>query len=424
MRSVLDWLADWQIVPMLGLAVVLGFPDRYPPVVVALALLAIPLLWLLYRRVRERFFAPTPLDLSFLILLLTLPVGMWVSARPELTLPHVIKFLLAVGLFYALVNTVAAADEHRLLVLGRMFMAGGGLLALLALAGTHWGVAKLPFLPADLADRLPRLFTAFWNPAGFHPNIVGGLLILWLPITAAYGWYARPGWRRLGLFVVFIVQVLALLLTQSRGAMLGLVAALITLLVAIDRRWLWVLPGSLAAAGLLVSFLGPEQALTWLLGSVGQDALASAEGRLELFSRGLSMLADFPLTGIGPGMFPVLLDLLYPVFILANVGEIPHVHNIYLQMGVDHGYPGLVAFLAMMALCAMIAVRARRQSRGRPWEPLTVGLLAGLVAYLVHGMVDATGYTPRAHLVVWAFLGFLVAAGRWVLVRSEEERPA
>ena len=135
------------------------------------------------------------------------------------------------------------------------------------------------------------------------------------------------------------------------------------------------------------------------------------------------MIRDFPLTGIGPGMFPIVLDMLYPLFMLDIWNPAPHVHNIYLQMGVDHGLPGLIAFLAFLILCVVMAVQAIRRSRRQPWEPLTVGLLAGLAAFLAHGMVDATGYTPRAHVVVWAFLGLLVAVWRWVIDHPVGDRP-
>ena len=174
----LVWLADWQLVPVMIVASVLLFPDRFPRVLVALALSALPALWILYRLARGHFFTRTPVDVALLVLLLTLPLGMWMSARFDVTWPHIAKVLLGFGLFYALVNMVAGTGNRQMSGLGWMVVLGTTLLALLVLAGTAWVGAKLASLPADLTGRLPRLFYAFWNPEGFHPNIAGGLLAI------------------------------------------------------------------------------------------------------------------------------------------------------------------------------------------------------------------------------------------------------
>jgi putative inorganic carbon (HCO3(-)) transporter len=144
----------------------------------------------------------------------------------------------------------------------------------------------------------------------------------------------------------------------------------------------------------------------------------SAAGRLELFSRAIYMLEDFSFTGIGLGMFPRILSLLYPLFLVGPDTEVPHAHNILLQAGVDHGIPGLVVFLALLILLGVLGIQAIRESRGRPWEPLAIGLLAGLIAYLVHGQVDAYGYTPRAHILVWGHFGLLTAVWKSTRLRA------
>lgn len=412
-RVFLNWLADWQVAPVGFLALVLVFPTHYPPIIVSLALTFLPLLWILYRLARGRFFTRTPADIPLLVLLLLLPVGLWVSPLPGVTIPHLIKYLIAVALFYALVNTLAGApnriDVPRLA--GWVLLLGTASLAAVGLVGMALGNAKLPFLPTDLSLRIPRLITAFWNPGGFHPNIVGGILAMLLPVTAAYLWYAKSWTARLFFLALLLGEAAVLLLTQSRGGMLGFGVALVVVAIASNWRWVWALP----AVGLLVAILSSRFDLAELVvGGVGHSAVGSLDKRLDLYLRGVFMMQDFAFTGIGPGMFPRLLSLLYPLFSAGPDSEIPHVHNIYLQMGVDHGFPGLVAFLALLILLGFMGVQAVRASRDRSGEPLAVGLLAGFSAFLVHGMVDATGFTPRAHIMVWGFFGMMAAFWRWV----------
>ena len=414
LQTFLGWLAEWQVVPVGLLCPILIFPDWFSPVVVALALLAIPLLWLLHRLARGRFFTPTAVDLPILILLMTLPVGWWAAALPELALPHLIKYLVAVAFFYALVNTLATpacsgsqAADRKVALVGWVALVGTALLAGVSVLGGARGGVK--FLPSELSQNIPRLINAFWNPRGFHPNLVGGFLAMSVPVTAAGAWAARTWSRRLLLWLFFVGGMLALVLTQSRGALVGFAVALFVVLVASDRRWGWAAPVLVLVIVIGIAFYGVQPTLELVLGSVGDSAVQSAEGRLELFSRGLYMLQDFPFTGVGLGMFPRVLPLLYPLFLVGPDTEMPQVHNNYLQAGIDHGFPGLIAFLALLFLLWVMGAEAVRLSRGRPWEFLTIGLLAGLTAYLVHGLVDAVGFTPRAHILVWGHFGLLAA---------------
>ena len=183
-RRLLNGLADWQILPVGLIAPVLVFPTYFPRWLVVLALAAIPILWLLHRLARGRWFLCTPADLPLLILLLTLPVGLWASALPDLSLPEVIKYLIAIALFYALVNTLTTS--RKVILAGWAVLAGTALVATLSLLGTAWGGGS-KFLPGNLAAHIPRLFDAFWNPKGFSPNIVGGILAMWVPVTVASG---------------------------------------------------------------------------------------------------------------------------------------------------------------------------------------------------------------------------------------------
>jgi putative inorganic carbon (HCO3(-)) transporter len=408
-RALFGWLADWQIVPVALLAPIFMLPDRFPDKVVALAALILVALWLIYRLGRGHFFTPTPVDVPLLLLLATLPIGVWVSSEPDLSVPSLLRYLYGVTLFYALVNSLTT--RRKIEVGGYAVLAGTALLAGWSAVGTAWSGSK--FLPFDLAQRIPHLIGGFWYSAGFNPNLVGGSLAILVPITAAYAWAAR-GWpRRSILGLAFVTEAGILILTQSRGAVVGFAAALVVVAIGRDRRWAWALPVLALLVVLGVAIYGVQPSLELVMDSVGDSAISGAEGRLELFSRGLYMLQDFSFTGVGLGMFPKVLPLLYPLFLVGPDTEVPHVHNIYLQAGIDHGLPGLIAFLALILLLGVMGVQAIRHSRGQPWEPLAIGLSAGFAAFLIHGLMDAIWYSPRAHPVIWGCWGLLAAIWCW-----------
>ena len=102
-----------------------------------------------------------------------------------------------------------------------------------------------------------------------------------------------------------------------------------------------------------------------------RKALGGADQRLEIWSRALYMLQDFPFTGIGMGAFRQVANLLYPFFLAGPDAEIPHAHNIFLQVGVDLGLPGLIAWLALLILVCVCAWLVYRRGHGHGDTVLT-----------------------------------------------------
>src|SRR5262249_45371462 len=131
----------------------------------------------------------------------------------------------------------------------------------------------------------------------------------------------------------------------------------------------------------------------------------SLQARVEIWSRALLMLQDFPFTGIGLNTFPVVLQALYPPFLTGPDETIPHAHNLFLQTGVDLGIPGLLAFLWILGLVWRCWLRAwRTDERARAAQGVGLlsaatdwisrpaalaGVLAGITGHLVFGLTDA-----------------------------------
>lgn len=122
---------------------------------------------------------------------------------------------------------------------------------------------------------------------------------------------------------------LGLLMTQSRGALLGIGVAVV-LMGAYGNRWVrYGLPVLMVIAGLLVYSLGVEELLD---PAVGAGVERNLEKRQELWDRAVYISQDFAFTGIGLRSFPVVVDLLYPLFLIRPNARLPHPHNLYLDM--------------------------------------------------------------------------------------------
>ena len=375
--------------------------------------------WLTYHRLSLR----TPLDWGVAGLLLMLPLTLWVTAYPDETRLQVLRLLSGMLLFYSLVNGIVGAsgtlpadqmNRLRWVVWG---LAAAGLgLAGFALVSVRWNEYKLPFIPASLYTWLPRLISDT-----VHPNVMAGALLILLALLLGlllFAWGAHRRWERIGLHLASGFMLAVLLLTKSRGAWIGLAAALAVL---VWLRWRW---------GALVFGLGIAGVALWGFslgwGAVvealsANEALSGLDGRLEIWSRGLYMIRDFPFTGVGMGSYGPVADRLYPFF-LQLPGSIPHAHNLFLQVAVDLGITGLVAWLFIFAgglTCAWQVWRWGQQQADRWVWGLGAGLLASQVALAVHGLTDATTWGVRPAPLVWALWG-LACAAALVVRRSSE----
>jgi len=392
------------------------FPTHVPLWAIPGSLVGLVLLLVAGRWLAGRPVVRTPLDTPILLLLLLLPVTILVTPDRALTLPHVYKVVGSAALFYGVVGVLEEKPWFGLSALTINMV--GVVLAVITLFGTNWPAAKILRLPFDLYRVFPHLVRVFWNPRGFSSNITGGTLAMLLPVSVAYLLFGRGLLVRLGALLEVGIVGSIILLTQSRGAIVALAAGIAAMLVAHNRRWL-IAALALAIVGVLaLQFAGVDSLLTSGWDTAAVSAVHSAQARLELWSRGLMMLQDFPFTGIGFGMVVEVMPVLYPTFMTSNDAGAEHVHNLYLEAGVDLGFPGLIATLAFLLGLFYLSWRAAQRAGGTELEPLALGMLGTVVVFAAHGLTDNFTFYSKAHFIAWALFGVAVAV--WLrLVRDD-----
>ena len=416
LKTAACWLADLELVIVLfGVAPILLFDAWMPKWAIAAALAAIPVLWLIRWLGCGSPIRATPLDLPILFLLLLAPVGVWAAAIKSLSLPQIYRIILGVGLFYATVGTLTSARRLRHFV--AWLLIAVPVLALVALLGTQLSGSKFP-VSAALYDLIPSSIRPFWRPTGLGPNSVAGGLVMLLPLTIGFALGGRWRWLRVACALASLFAGSVLVLTQSRGALVGLAFAVLVMFVLWNRWFLLAIPamflGGLAALGVL----GVEWLSQLILSSTATSAVASLEGRLEIWTRALYMIQDFPITGVGLGMFDQILDLLYPLFMTAPETNIFHPHNMFLSQAVSSGLPGLISSLALLFLLLVMAVQSNGLAQREEAWPLAIGLLGALAAYVAHGMFDSPTSFIRAGAILWILFG--LQAALWLHLREQQ----
>jgi putative inorganic carbon (hco3(-)) transporter len=403
LRRTAQSLLSLEIIAVGGLAAASMAVERLLP----FAAFVPAFFWIVRLAVEGRLTRRTYSDLGILLAALMLPVTLWVSAIPEKTIPQVYRLLSGILLYYAVVNGVKSRSSLRLLVAG---LAGVTLLlAVAAPLGVEWQSGKIPLIPRGLYEGLAPRFADTINP-----NVMAASIGLFLPIPAGlllFSWMGMSWGERALSSLAFLAGSAALVLTQSRSGIFAFAAAL-ALLALLRGRWGWMLlVVGAASAGLGLTRFGLGNALNLIF---NDQALQGLDGRIEIWSRAVYMLQDFPFTGIGMGLFREVADTLYPFFLFPP-DRIPHAHNLFLQVGVDLGLPGLIGWLAALFGVVWAAGRTYMAGvRGRDsWlRGLGAGLLASLVVLVLHGWMDAAiwGMVKPAPLM-WLVWGTAAASG-------------
>ncbi|MBI3960581.1 MAG: O-antigen ligase family protein [Chloroflexi bacterium] len=404
-------------------APVLYFPGRFQAQEIAFAIGILAAGWLWRRLTIGVWFRRTPADWSiFFLFAVMLPVSVWAAPEPLREQYAIPRALILVWNFFLFWTIVSHASRRRELF--HLCVAGfGGIgvgIAVAALFGTQW-TNKFPVI-GPLLDKLPKPLLGVFVGAedGFSPNQLAGTLLYILPLLIALTVYgvsrkrtAWISWLPAGLAAGIIGLVL--LLSQSRGALLGLAVGLGCMLLINWRwgRWL-LLAGSLAALiGLAVVPLDSLSSSLETAENVQEVAGSlTLEGRIEIWSRALYGIQDFSFTGMGLGSFRRIVNLLYPLFTIAPDYDIAHAHNFFLQMALDFGIPGLIALLVLYMMAGAATASLWKKS-DRVWA---IGLLGVLVAQTVYSMADAVALGSKVNFLFWWLFALIFALGR---VRGE-----
>jgi putative inorganic carbon (HCO3(-)) transporter len=433
----ISWLRLFEIGALLLAAPALLFPTRWPLVTLAVLILLV-LAWILQSLLAREPWPVTPFNAVLLLFSVMIGVGIAVTPLPKTSLPKATGLILGMAVFRFFGGWVS--NRLRLvLALLAFALVGMGILGV-GLLGANWG-NKIPALQSVLG-RLPSLSTQLPDApdAGINPNQLAGALTLYLPlaVVSIFGW--RPRGRRVGLWLLALAGLLTvgtvLILTQSRAGWVGAIAGLATLgfLAGVTSQRRRVRRAAMFA-GLVILLLGVVAVL--LLGGVRavgetlynrgtksslEDTVGTVtmEGRVEIWSRALYAIADFPFTGCGLGTFREVVWTLYPLFVIRPGFDIAHAHNIFLQTALDLGLPGLVAYIALLIIGLAVSWRMARVS-----DPLlrgtALGLAAGLAGLHVYGLADAVALGSKPGLAFWIALAIIAVLP---CVQRSQELPA
>lgn len=256
-----------------------------------------------------------------------------------------------------------------------------------------------------------RAYIGGAGSATYDPNETAALFVMALPYAVLVA--GRAGKLRWLGRAAIPTLLMAIVKTGSRGAVVALAVLLAVVFITGDgrrRRLCLVLAG--LAVGLFA--LTPHDDLVQrfgdLLGGGGDYNFDSRDGRLEIWKRGFGLMFDHPVFGVGIGTYEIANGV--------TAGSWLNAHNAYIQIGVELGVGGMVAFAAATVYAVAGAWRETRRGvaqRGSVADrQVAHAVLASLLGVLVAAMFLSMAYA--------AITMFALAAAAGVVLRGERNR--
>ena len=231
----------------------------------------------------------------------------------------------------------------------------------------------------SVAEGTVRIYSTLDNP-----NLLGGYLLPILPLAAVavLRWRTLP--RRLFALLSLVLGIVALVLTYSRGAWMGMVASL----------------------GLLGLLLAMRQTRHWPLfwrRTLPLLLLVAAAVALVVLVTQVEPLR----VRVGPGN--TAFNLIYPLYQQPKFNALS-AYSIPLELLVEAGVPGLLAGLALL-FTAMRTGLLQGQGQGMLSLP-SLAAVAAFAGLAVQGLTDTIFFRPEVQLVALFSLATLAAAAR------------
>jgi O-antigen ligase len=254
------------------------------------------------------------------------------------------------------------------------------LLGLLPLVLVARGLVHDPStLDFDLSHRFSFPLDS-WNTAGY-------VLAMSIPLCLSVAIISGGWWRALGLLSC-AGQMLALILTFSRGAWVGWGASMVYLGFTI-RKWQYLV--ALAMLAMTCVLVAPS-VRTRLFTFSQPQADQSIQERVQLLKSSLQLGIENPVLGVGYGRGRLKENLRSRLQgTILEDSPIWHTHNLYVELFAGTGLIGLLSFLWLIGQTLLRVSQAAVRCDGAE-RHMGLALAASWIAAIVTGVGDIPFY--------------------------------
>lgn len=272
--------------------------------------------------------------------------------------------------------------------------------------------------------------TAHWVMTPFYNDhtAYAAVIAMFIPVVIAFS--RNTGYHlkyRLSAIFVFLVMIAAMVLSYTRAAWVSLfVAAAVYFVIAFRIRLGTILLISAVGLALFFSFRteltlklerNRQQSSTDFnahlqsISNITTDA--SNLERINRWNSAIRMFKERPFFGWGPGTYqfqyaPYQLST-EKTIISTNAGTGGNAHSEYIGPLAESGVLGTVTFVLILLVLLYRTIRLYSRIDDKEVRSLAMGILMGLITYVVHGSLNNFLDTDKASVPFWAFVAMLVA---------------
>lgn len=231
-------------------------------------------------------------------------------------------------------------------------------------ASAFYGIVQYAVFNFDSLGRRPQGTLSHWMT-------YSGTLMLVICGATARLLYGTSG--RMWAAFVMPALLVALSLTLTRGAWIGVAVGVAVLFLSKDFRLLAVIP-VVIVGGLLLA----PPALIERAESMFNRKDPTSVDRIAMLEAGVAIVRDYPLTGVGPDQ----ISRIYPRYRVASAVEEnnPHLHNVPMQIAAERGLPALVAWTWFVISVVVSLVTMVRKGRNKSLAAAALGAMAAMLA--------------------------------------------
>lgn len=231
------------------------------------------------------------------------------------------------------------------------------------------GIVQYAVLNFDGLGRRPQGAFSHWMT-------YSGTLMLVICAAMARLLYGTSG----RLWAAFIMPALlvALSLTLTRGAWVGVAVGVALLFLSKDFRLLALIPIVVVGSVLLA-----PQALTDRMYSIFDRNDLTSRDRVAMLQAGVAIVKDYPLMGVGPDQ----IERVYPRYRVPDAVKAtnPHLHNVPMQIAAERGLPALGAWTWFVISAFVGLFQLVRKARNKSLAAAAIG---GMAAMLAAGLTE------------------------------------
>jgi len=217
--------------------------------------------------------------------------------------------------------------------------------------------------------------------AGMDNNCFGVALVSTVGPALALVMGAKKWWERLLGTAAVLLMLHTILLTFSRGALVGLLVVGLTAFVLMPKRPKYIAALALALI-VAIRFTGPQLAERYSSTFASSDERdSSSESRIDLWRDCFDIALGRPLFGVGPANFPVVAKE-------RGWTEGKQAHSVWMQTLAENGFPGVAAlfiFFSLTVIKLWPLARMKQTPENRYTVAVATGIITSIAGFMVAG---------------------------------------